>query len=143
MLSSRDTMTLLQVLFVRYRIWMVQLLLAPCVMAAGTRDFVGKPDTWFATDEAKTVAANILSYQSEYGGWPKNIDITAAPFTGELRDLVGDFRPIFDNGATTDEIRFLARIFRATNDQRYLRALENGIDFVLIAQYPTGGWPQS
>src|SRR3954452_8565842 len=64
MLSPCDTMTLLPVLFVRSRIWIVQFLVAPCVMAAGTHDFIGKPDAWFATDEAKAVAANILSYQS-------------------------------------------------------------------------------
>ena len=112
-------------------------------MAAGTHDYLKQPDPWFATDEAKTIAANILSYQSDYGGWPKNMDLTAAPFAGQRVDLVGEFKPIFDNGATTDEVRFMARMFRATRDERYLRAVENGIDYILIAQYPTGGWPQS
>lgn len=53
---------------------------------------------------------------------------------------MGELRPIFDNGATTDEVRFLAQIFRATGDARYLHAVENGIDYILIAQYPSGGW---
>src|SRR4051794_34832015 len=74
------------------------LLFAPAILAAGTHDYLRKPDAWFATDEAKTVAANILSWQSDYGGWPKNLDLTAKPFTGEKVDLVGGLKPIFDNG---------------------------------------------
>jgi PelA/Pel-15E family pectate lyase len=126
----------------RFLLQLLPLILAPLLMAVGTEDFLKKPDAWFASDEAKTIAANILSYQSDYGGWPKNLDLTAAPFAGKPVDLVGDLKPIFDNGATTDEVRFMARMFRATKDARYLRAVENGIDYILIAQYPTGGWPQ-
>lgn len=124
------------------RRFLLPLAFAPAVIAAGTHDFLQKPDPWFGSAEAKTIAANILSYQSDYGGWPKNLDLSAAPFAGEPVDLVGELKPIFDNGATTDEVRFLARMVRATGDARYLRAVENGIGYLLIAQYPSGGWPQ-
>src|SRR5882757_8589347 len=127
----------------RFFLQLLPLVLAPAVMAEGTHDFLKKPDLWYGTPEAKTIAANILSYQSDYGGWPKNMDLTATPFAGQPVDLVGEFKPIFDNGATTDEVRFMARMYRATKDARYLRAVENGIDYILIAQYPIGGWPQS
>lgn len=110
--------------------------------SAATRDYLQKTDTWFASPEAASIAQNILSYQSAYGGWPKNMDLTKAPFAGQKRELVGDLRPIFDNGATVDEIRFLAHIYRVTKDERYLRAVRDGIDYILVAQYPTGGWPQ-
>ncbi|MDZ4403389.1 pectate lyase [Prosthecobacter sp.] len=123
--------------------FLLQLALAPAVMAAGTHDFLEKPEPWYGSAEAQTIAANILSYQSDYGGWPKNMDLTAAPFAGQRVDLVGEFKPIFDNGATTDEVRFMARMFRATKEPRYRRAVENGLDYILIAQYPTGGWPQN
>src|SRR5215471_1010245 len=33
--------------------------------------YLKKPDAWFSTGEAKQVVTNILSYQSELGGWPK------------------------------------------------------------------------
>lgn len=115
---------------------------AQLTQAAETKDFLKKAPAWFATEEAKTVAANLLSYQSDFGGWPKNLDLTAKPFTGRRDELVGELRPIFDNSATTDEIRYLARMHKATGDARYLRAVENGLDYILIAQYPTGGWPQ-
>jgi PelA/Pel-15E family pectate lyase len=106
--------------------------------ARGPRQYLAKPDAWFAGDEAKRVAANILSYQSDLGGWPKNIDTTAAPYTGDRKDL----KPTFDNDATTDELRFLARIYTATKDERYRAAFERGLDYILKAQYPSGGWPQ-
>lgn len=109
-------------------------LLAIGSLEAGTRDFLKKPDTWFASAEAAPVAANILSYQSGYGGWPKNLDLTTQPFAGSRDELEETLKPIFDNGATTDEVRFLAKMFRATKDERYLRAVENGVDFILVAQ---------
>lgn len=104
----------------------------------GAYRYLGKSDAWFATGEAKRIAENILSYQADAGGWPKNIDTTAAPYRGERAQL----RPTFDNGATTDELRFVARIYKATKEQRYRDAVEKGIDYILKAQYPSGGWPQ-
>jgi len=109
---------------------------------ADTRALLKKPDAWFASEEAKTVAANILSYQSDYGGWPKNLDLAEKPFAGKPGDLVNEFKPIFDNAATTAETRFMARMFRATQDARYRESVAKAIDYILIAQYPTGGWPQ-
>ena len=32
-------------------------------------------DQWFASAEAKAVAENVLLYQRNIGGWPKNIQI--------------------------------------------------------------------
>jgi pectate lyase len=106
--------------------------------ADGPRKYLKNADDWFAGDEARRVAANILSHQSDLGGWPKNIDTTRAPFTGDRKDL----KPTFDNDATTDELRFLARVYNATKDERCRRAFEKGLDYILKAQYPTGGWPQ-
>lgn len=106
--------------------------------ASGARKYLTKPAAWFRTDEAKRVAANVLSYQADPGGWPKNIDTTAAPYRGDRKEL----RPTFDNDATTDELRLLARMYRATGDDRYRDAALKGVDYVLKAQYPSGGWPQ-
>jgi len=100
--------------------------------------FLNHPDSWFASPEAKEIAVNILSYQSDLGGWPKNTNTTASRYTGDRADL----KPTFDNKATTDELRFLARMFGATKDKQYQQAVEKGVDYILKAQYPTGGWPQ-
>jgi pectate lyase len=114
-------------------------LVGPARPATGPTKYLKKPDDWFAGAEARRIAANILSYQSDLGGWPKNTDTTAAPFTGNRKDL----KPSFDNDATTDELRFLARVGNATRDERYRTAFLKGLDHILAAQYPTGGWPQS
>jgi len=102
------------------------------------RGYLKKPDDWFRGDEAVRVAANILSFQSDEGGWPKNTDTVSKPYTGRRAKL----KPTFDNGATTDELRFLARMFKATKDERYEKAFAKGLDYILKAQYPNGGWPQ-
>jgi PelA/Pel-15E family pectate lyase len=118
---------------------LVLILFGPGAFAWGApRQYLKKPDAWFAGDEAGRVAANILSYQADLGGWPKNIDTTATPFTGDRKEL----KPTFDNDATTDELRFLARVYTATKKERYRAAFEKGLDYILKAQYPSGGWPQ-
>ena len=104
----------------------------------GAAKWLKKPDAWFSSDEAKHIGANILSYQSDLGGWPKNTDTVDAPYQGPR----GELHPTFDNGATTDELRFLARSYNATKDGIYQTAFSKGLDYVLKAQYPTGGWPQ-
>src|SRR5690349_8704739 len=86
--------------------------------------YLKKPDAWFSTGEAKQVVTNILSYQSELGGWPKNVDTTASPFLGDRNEL----KPTFDNSATTDELRILARYYRATREERCRRAFERGYE---------------
>lgn len=106
--------------------------------AAQPKKYLAKPESWFAGDEAKQVAANVLSFQSELGGWPKNQSTTAAPFKGDPKTL----KPTYDNGATTDELRFLARVHVATKEAKYLTAFEKGLDYVLKGQYDNGGWPQ-
>lgn len=52
----------------------------------GRDHYLRKPSDWFAGADARRIAANILSYQSDLGGWPKNIDTTAAPYTGDRKD---------------------------------------------------------
>lgn len=106
---------------------------------AEPKQYLKQSDAWFAGEEARRYAANILSYQTDLGGWPKNVNTTAAAYTGDRKDL----KPIYDNGATTDELRFLARIYNATHDAQYRAAFDRGLDYVLKGQYPNGGWPQS
>lgn len=106
--------------------------------AESVRALLHKPDEWLRSNEGLGVTTNILSYQSAEGSWPKNTNTTQAPFAGKLTELKGTF----DNGATTEELRFLARAFRATEDKRCLQAFFKGLDHIFRAQYPSGGWPQ-
>ena len=112
--------------------------LVPACAAGGAAEWLKKPAAWFATKEAQTIASHILTYQSEHGGWPKNTDTVKRPYQGKRKDL----KPTFDNGATTDELRFLGRCHHATPNASYLKAFQSGLDYILIAQYANGGWPQ-
>jgi pectate lyase len=97
-----------------------------------------RSDAWYRSPEGARIAANILSFQSAQGSWPKNVETTAQPYTGDRRTLLGTF----DNGATFGELRFLARSYQATRRLLYSGAFYKGLDHVLRAQYPTVGWPQ-
>jgi len=97
-----------------------------------------KPEAWYRSEEGRRVAENVLSHQSAHGSWPKNTDTAAKPYRGDARKLRGTF----DNGATQGEMRFLANAYNATEDQRYRAAFLKGLDHILQAQYPAGGWPQ-
>jgi PelA/Pel-15E family pectate lyase len=105
----------------------------------GAASKLNQPPEWYKNDEATRMANNILSHQSELGGWPSNTDTAVKPYEGNRADL----RSTFDNSATTDELRFLARVYVATSDDRYKAAFDRGLDYILKARYPTGGWPQS
>ena len=96
---------------------------------------------WFASSEARALADSVLRYQSPEGGWPKNTDLSVPPRSP------ADLPPpnvsnTIDNNATTLPLQFLARMIHATGDQEYLRAFNRGFDYLAVAQYPTGGWPQ-
>ena len=93
---------------------------------------------WFQTEEGRRIADNVLTWQTPHGDWPKNKDTASEPFDGKIEELHGTF----DNSATTGELRFLARAFRATNEPRYQQAFLKGLSHILEAQYPNGGWPQ-
>jgi PelA/Pel-15E family pectate lyase len=51
-----------------------------------------------------------------------------------------------DNDATTTEIRFLAKVAAASGDAKEAKtwraSFVRGIEYILTAQYPNGGWPQ-
>jgi PelA/Pel-15E family pectate lyase len=93
---------------------------------------------WFRSEEGRQIADNVLTWQSPHGSWPKNRDTASQPYRGDKDKLEGTF----DNEATTGELRFLASAFRATKEPRYREAFLKGLDHILEAQYPNGGWPQ-
>ncbi|MBN2000473.1 pectate lyase [candidate division KSB1 bacterium] len=102
-------------------------------------------DDWYRTKSAVLIAENIVAYQRESGGWPKNIDFSK-PLTKErrlmLKNSPDESKSTIDNGATWIQLFFLARMIHATDEQNYVFSFLNGLDFLLQAQYENGGWPQ-
>lgn len=82
---------------------------------------------------------HLLAYQTPLGGWPKNTDFSAPP----LRPP-SDRDATIDNGATTTPLRRLAAAIHASPqaEPAHLAAFARGVDYLLAAQYPNGGWPQ-
>ena len=120
-------------------LFLMLLALSPLLAADDSaRRFLGKPDSWFASAEAKKVATIILSFQTDAGGWPKNTDTISKAYDGDRAKL----QPTFDNKATVDELRFMARMVNATQDATYRKSFDRGLAYILKAQYPNGGWPQ-
>jgi pectinesterase len=103
-------------------------------------------DGFYNTREAKRIAENVLLYQQTTGAWPKNIYIPAELSSREKEEVIarkGDVNEsTIDNGATSTEIYYMARMYRATADERYRKSAEAGLQYLFDAQYPNGGWPQ-
>ena len=91
------------------------------------------------------IAENVLLYQRDTGGWPKNYDrdqeLTEAERLQVLKDK-SKRDAMIDNGATHTEIRLLAGAFQQTGDTRFEEAALRGIRYLLDGQYDNGGWPQ-
>ena len=91
------------------------------------------------------IADNILLFQKNNGGWPKNYDMRAI-LTDAQRTVVLEHKDeentTFDNGATHSQLTYLAEVYTKTGDEKYKDAFLRGIDFTLRAQYENGGWPQ-
>lgn len=102
------------------------------------------PDDWYGSEESVAVAENVLLYQRETGGWPKNIAMhkpLAESEKAKVYDDKGLNDAIFDNSATTTEMKFLSRMFNSTKNTAYRESFNRGLKFILDAQYRNGGWP--
>lgn len=117
---------------------------------------------WYARAETRRMADALVSFQTPAGGWSKLVNMTerlrppGGQFFGDSvavrleRDQPGRVRDwswigTLDNGATTTQLRFLARVIAALDadaSARYRTAFLRGVDYILAAQNPNGGWPQ-
>jgi len=105
-----------------------------------------KDSAFFATNEAKSIAENVLLYQRAIGGWPKNIRMHHPLNEMERKVLVkkksDPMRCTTDNDATILEMAYLSRVYSFFPDERYKTAFLKALDYLLEAQYDNGGWPQ-
>ena len=99
----------------------------------------------YKSSEVSKIADNILLYQKTNGGWPKNYDMLAI-LAAEQRDALlksrSETNTTIDNGATHEQVQYLARAFTLTAIPRHREACLRGLDYLLNAQYANGGWPQ-
>lgn len=133
---------------------LVIILLAICysslhgqILDKSWRSIVHNKDlSWFASHEAIAIAENVLLYQRDIGGWPKNTAMHNTLSDTEKKSLaqqkiVADGCTT-DNGATILEMIYLLKVHSQVPDARYKKAVLKGVEYLLAAQYPNGGWPQ-
>ena len=109
------------------------------------RDCLRQKPEWYASDEAKRIAENLLLYQRDSGGWPKNIEMASVLTEKQQADLAAQKKTsdaTIDNQSTYPQLAYLARIFTATGSERFKEPFLSGLDYLLKAQYQNGGWPQ-
>jgi PelA/Pel-15E family pectate lyase len=120
--------------------------------APGARKYFGfdgkKDAAFFARPEMVALAEVVLSYQTPTGGWSKHVDYSRGPRPpgthwtaqgGEGWHYCGTL----DNRSTTEQIEFLARVHAATGRAEFRDGALCGLEWLLQAQYPNGGWPQN
>ncbi|WP_264524322.1 pectate lyase [Flavobacterium sp. N502536] len=110
-------------------------------------DIIRKSDAaWFGTDEAKKIAENVLLYQRDIGGWPKNIQMQKELTPEQKKELLAlkktTAETTTDNGATCQEMLFMSKMYAQVKDDRYQESFLKGLQYLLDAQYKNGGWPQ-
>lgn len=99
----------------------------------------------YTPDQIGLIATNILLFQRENGGWPKDYDMLAV-LTDEQRHRLAATRSAtdtsFDNHNTFSQTEYLARAHEHTGETTFRDAARRGVEFMLAAQYPGGGFPQ-
>ncbi len=113
-------------------------------------DALDQEHAWYASAEAVRIGDNVLLYQHANGGWPKNMDM-AGYLNEEDKAAIRQEKvaggttldnTTLDNGAGYTQMRYLARVYDATEHERFAEGFVRGLDWVLEAQYGNGGWPQ-
>jgi PelA/Pel-15E family pectate lyase len=137
--------------------------LIPPTGAAARTTPLDRPADWYATPEARRIADIVVSFQTPAGGWSKNLNLAdhvrrpGEHYAGNNLSRFlspGDFDTphdpkwnyvgTLDNDATTTELEFLARAAAAQPDNgaQWRASFLRGVQYLLNAQYPNGGWPQ-
>lgn len=108
-------------------------------------DVLSQPKLWYAVDEATRIANQVLLYQRDNGGWGKNVDMAAMLTQAERKNLLTESSrtdTTIDNGATTTQLAYLAKVITAKNIDAHKAGFFKGFDFLVTMQYPNGGFPQ-
>lgn len=139
---------------------------APPPPIAGSGNMaLDKDAAWYGGPEARAIADTIVSFQTPTGGWSKNqnragpkrlpgqrysnnaetMEVGTGSFDAPT-DRFWTFVGSLDNGATTSEMRFLARVQQqlpGAEGSVYRQSVLKAVRYLLAAQYPNGGWPQN
>ncbi|MFO7670320.1 MAG: pectate lyase [Bacteroidales bacterium] len=103
---------------------------------------------------AKKVANALIYGQDLMGGWHYFIDFDKKGLERWYRDtasqfIVGweEYRHYYGNCTYDDDVsqgatRYLMRLYSVAFEPAYLEPMTKALNFIIISQYPNGGWPQ-
>ncbi|MBO4316070.1 MAG: pectate lyase [Prevotella sp.] len=104
----------------------------------------GKMDAnWYGSNEAQQIANVVLLVQKTNGGWMKNDQLHKLS-DAEISALynVRHEHSCLDNGATTMEMRFLAKVYQKTKVEDYRESFLKALNMIFQAEKGCGGWSQ-
>lgn len=118
----------------------------PSTYSKGVR--LGAPAAWYASEEARAIADRVVNWQTPTGGWVKTGDYSRRREPKDDHHDAWSFGT-FDNDSTIYELRYLALVSTAAESSvpaarvaAWRDGFFRGLDYVLAAQYPNGGFPQ-
>lgn len=96
----------------------------------------------YPAEQYVKIADNLVAYQNEDGGWPKNIDWMAElPADSVVNSLSECYRQsTLDNRNTYSQIEYLAEVYTLTKKPVYKKAVLDGLGYLLKTQKKNGGW---
>ena len=119
---------------------------------------------FYRSAEARRTGEILLSFQTPAGGWSKNLRFNEPRQRGQAyatgnaaptppkpddfdapHDVHWHYIGTLDNDATNTELHFLAKLAAAWpghEGDAFRAAFLRGVEYLLKAQYPNGGWPQ-
>ncbi len=104
------------------------------------------PEKPTGSEEELKLAQTLLSWQVPAGGWSKHVDYRLGGrqpgMAWTTQSDAAHYAGTFDNRATTKQLLFLTQLQALHPDPKIQAAVERGIDYLLAAQFPNGGWPQ-
>lgn len=98
---------------------------------------------WYGSEESQKIADIVLDVQKTNGGWMKNDELhklTANEY-GTLKNARYD-HSCLDNYATTQEMRFLAKVYQGCKVEKYKDAFIKALNMIFVAEKAKGGWSQ-
>ena len=104
-----------------------------------------KGATWYASAEAQALADKVLDIQKNNGGWMKNIEVSTmsdSDYNTQKSASSKAEHSCLDNVATTQEMRFLAKVYQGCKVEKYRESFLKALNMILTAQMKVGGWGQ-